>query len=129
MANFSGERVPEIHGRNLEHIETVVVGQQVDVSTYETDPQGHAFATSSRGLVAETTNEVLKQLGVDGDPTLAKVCELVAQAAIGRLVTGEGFEVRHGRFPDYYERVAVQLRPTEPVVRQAEVTRQQVGEQ
>jgi hypothetical protein len=128
MANFEQQRVPEVDGHNLGHIETLVVGQLVDVSVHTTGLDSRPIAESSDQLVAEATREVLKHLGLESDPSLTRVCDLVARVAIGKLVTGEGFEVKHGRFPDYYERVEVQLRPTEPTVRQAQVTRQPVGE-
>jgi hypothetical protein len=131
MANF--DRLPEIlplaHTGEFQDIETAVVGERIDVGVYRTTGRKGSFSEPAHQLVGETATEVLRRLGYSGDQSLAMVCGLVARAAIGRLVTSEGFEVRHGTYSDYTERVDVQLRPPEPIDRQAQVTRHQAGEQ
>lgn len=126
MANL--ERFPEVYGRNLNHVVDVAVGQPIDVVTHETDSQGRPIAASLSQLVAKATGDVLGQLGLSGDESLRLICSTVARAAVGDLVSGDGFDINYGHFPDYNRRVRVELAGPEPPIIQAVVT-QQVGEQ
>jgi hypothetical protein len=130
MANF--DRFPDVramaHSGQLSDIETLVVGKQVDVGVYRSDSQMGPHSEPAHQLVSDTAREVLQRLGLEDDESLALVCSVVGRAVVGRLVTSEGFEVRHGTYSKYTERVDVQLRTPEPAQRRAEVTRTQ-GEQ
>jgi len=127
MANF--DQLPDIralaHTGELDDIETLVVGERIDVGVYD----ANGGSIPAHRLVSETSADVLRRLGITGNRSIELVCNLVARAAIGRLVTSEGFEVTHGTYSRYTERVDVRLRPPEPTVRQAQVTRTEPGEQ
>jgi hypothetical protein len=122
------ERFPEVRRRDLSYVVERAVGQPVDVVTHETDDQGRPVAASLSQLTAKATGDVLEQLGLSGDETLRLICSAVARAAVGDLVTGDGFDINYGRFPDYNRRVRVELAGPEPPIVQASVI-QQVGEQ
>ena len=99
-------------------------GQQVEVAPYalQPDENGLPVPEAIGPLIREVADEVLGGMGIRGDESLIRTCDLVTRAVLAQMFSRKGLEVLYGPYP-HHTRLEVQLGET------AEVTRQELGEQ
>jgi len=122
------DRIPEMRRVNQPDVVKLVVGQELNVSVYEND-RGLPMAADVHGMLRSVISDVLTRAGIDPDRSIEKLCEIVAESAIGRLVTAEGFRVTYGDFFAPTQITDVTLRPSTPTIVQAQVVNRMPDQQ
>lgn len=115
------DRLPEVHGVDRDSGVLLAVGQQLDVAVHKQE-QGLPVAVSLFSVVRPAIDRLLDRAGLDRDPSIAKLCDMVAEIAVGVLVIGEGFDVRYGDPFSPTSITSVTLRSHEPTITEAQVT-------